>query len=60
MGIDDMSGKCDPVLTNAEVRADWSSDYPEDSQLAEGDLAWPCGYIAKYHFTDRFSLQSVE
>ena len=54
MDIDSIGIKCDPVLTNTDVTTNWQNDYPIESGLNSTGLAWPCGYIAKYHFTDKF------
>ena len=55
--------KCSPVETNKDMvanRADWDlwSTYPDQLKTLDkmDDTAWPCGFIAKFAFSDQFTF----
>jgi hypothetical protein len=39
MTVDDIKGKCDPIITNTQVTENWSNDYPQDSSLNVEDVS---------------------
>jgi hypothetical protein len=53
---------CDPVYTNADVNptnlSSWSGNYNLSSPPYAGNVAIPCGLIAKSVFTDSFFLST--
>lgn len=59
--------KCSPVETNRDMladRADWDlwENYPDALKTLDkiDDPAWPCGFIAKFHFNDQFAFIKSE
>ena len=58
-GPDDADA-CYPIKTNKElleggwVKPEWISNYEAISSKPD-QLAWPCGFIAKYLFNDKFT-----
>lgn len=69
---EDVSSSCDPIITNADLanmgikyyfwsdELDVTFEYGENTPLVPGDVAIPCGLIAKSMFNDTFALYSEE
>lgn len=49
--------QCDPIITNANMGVTKSVN---GADLAENDIAYPCGLIAKSVFTDSYAMSSTE
>ena len=57
--------QCDPIEKNKDTLLDpeWPITYSQtvpklniDLTLKPDQEAWPCGYIAKFYFSDRFTI----
>mmetsp|Transcript_13065 Transcript_13065/g.9104 ORF Transcript_13065/g.9104 Transcript_13065/m.9104 type:complete len:99 (-) Transcript_13065:480-776(-) len=46
----DFESNCDPIVKNSDLEPWIDLDYSYD----ENDVAYPCGFIGKYAFSDRF------
>ena len=51
----DVKEFCDPILANKDIPTNMSYT---GNALNDNDLAYPCGLIGKYRFTDRFAFMN--
>lgn len=52
-GVSDYTD-CDPVTTNNEMKLNSTTDFENDNNLTDSNVAIPCGLMAKTFFNDTF------